>query len=120
MEIKINKEIMDYHEGFLGGLNLREILCSAAAIGVAAACYFGLGSVFGEDMSGWVALIGAVIPAAFGFWKPTGLPLEKFLYAFVRYQFIRPKIRVFRADNFYDISAETRMEAENETLAKGK
>ena len=120
MEIKINKEIMDYHEGILLSLNFREILFSVLAIGVSAACYFGLGSILGQDLAGWVALISAALPAAFGFWTPTGLPLEKFVWAVIQYQFIRPKIRVFRADNFYDICAETKMEVEDETLEKGK
>ena len=40
MEIKINREIRDYHESMFMGLSLRQTLCSLLAIGAAVGLYF--------------------------------------------------------------------------------
>lgn len=40
MEIKINREIRDYHESMFMGLSLRQTLCSLLAVGMAVGLYF--------------------------------------------------------------------------------
>ena len=35
MEIRINKEIKDYHESLFFGLSMRQFVCSVAAVGAA-------------------------------------------------------------------------------------
>ena len=42
MEIRINKEIKDYHESLFFGLSTRQFICSVAAVGAAVGIYFGL------------------------------------------------------------------------------
>ena len=42
MQIPINKEIRHYQEEIFLGLNLRQMICSGAAIAVAVAVYLGL------------------------------------------------------------------------------
>ena len=61
MEIKINKEIRDYKEQFLMGLNLRQIIFAAAGIAVALIIGFNLrGKINTEELS-WIISF-AVIP----------------------------------------------------------
>lgn len=40
MEIKIPKEVREYHETIFFGLNTRQFVCSMFAVGVAVAMYF--------------------------------------------------------------------------------
>ena len=45
MEIRINKEIKDYHESLFFGLSFRQFACSVAAVGAAVGVYFGLRNI---------------------------------------------------------------------------
>lgn len=54
MEIKINKEIKDYHESMFFGLSARQFICSVLAVGVAVGTYFGLRDIVGKEMVSWM------------------------------------------------------------------
>lgn len=49
MQIPINKEIRHYQEEIFLGLNLRQMICSGAAIAVAVAVYLGLTPLLGHE-----------------------------------------------------------------------
>ena len=42
IEIKVPKEVRDYHENIFFGLNTRQFICSVLAVGVAVGIYFAL------------------------------------------------------------------------------
>ena len=48
MEIKINREIRDYHESMFMGLSLRQTIFSVLAILVAVGLYFWLNPILGS------------------------------------------------------------------------
>ena len=48
LEVKINREIRDYQESIFFGLNLRQLVFSVLAIGVAVGIYFGLNNILGR------------------------------------------------------------------------
>ncbi len=48
MEVKINREIRDYQESIFFGLNLRQLIFSILAIGVAVGIYFGLNNILAQ------------------------------------------------------------------------
>ena len=52
MQIPINKEIRHYQEEIFLGLNLRQMICSGAAIAVAVAVYLGLTPLLADCGSG--------------------------------------------------------------------
>lgn len=54
MEIRINKEIKDYHESLFFGLSFRQFACSVAAVGAAVGVYFGLRNIVGKEMVSWL------------------------------------------------------------------
>ena len=56
MEIKIPKEVRDYHETIFFGLNTRQFICSLLALGVAVGVYFLLRPVMGTEEIGWVCI----------------------------------------------------------------
>ena len=80
MEIKINREIRDYHESMFMGLSLRQTLCSLLAVGAAVGLYFWLNPILGTEAVSWACMLGAAPFAALGFLSYHGMPAEKFLW----------------------------------------
>ena len=52
IEIKIPKEVRDYHETIFFGLNTRQFICSLLALGVAVGVYFLLRPLLGTEEVG--------------------------------------------------------------------
>ncbi|MEG2188685.1 MAG: PrgI family protein, partial [Christensenella sp.] len=69
MEVKINREIREYQESIFFGLNLRQLVFSILAVGVAVAIYFGLKAPLGTETVSWLCILGAAPFAAIGFVK---------------------------------------------------
>ena len=59
------------------GLNLRQMICSGAAIAVAVAVYLGLTPLLGHETAGWVCIVAAAPIAAAGFFTYDCLTFEK-------------------------------------------
>ena len=99
MEIKINKEIKDYHESMFCGLSARQFICSVLAVGVAVGTYFGLRDIVGKEMVSWMCVLFAAPFAAAGFFKYNGMTFEKFAAAYIRSEFLASGRRVFKSEN---------------------
>ena len=67
MEVKMNKEIRDYQESMFMGLDLRQCVCSVLAILTAIGIYFGMRDITGQEITGWLCVLGAAPFAACGF-----------------------------------------------------
>ena len=100
IEIKINKEIRRYKESIFFGLTFRQFICAALALGAAVWVYFTFKTALGEEVVSWVCILAAVPVAAAGFFKYQGLPLEKFIAAWIKSEFIRAGRRLYRATNW--------------------
>ena len=101
MEIKINKEIRSYKETIFFGLSLRQFVCSVLAVGVAVALYFSLKDVLERETISWLCIVGAAPVAAAGFFHYNGMTLERFLWAFIKSEFMLPGKRVWHSENYY-------------------
>lgn len=99
MEIKINKEIKDYHESMFFGLSARQFMCSVLAVGAAVGTYFGLRDIIGKEMVSWMCVLLAAPFAAAGFFKYNGMTFEKFAAAYIRSEFLASGRRVFKSEN---------------------
>ena len=77
MEIRINKEIKEYHESLFFGLSFRQFLCGGLAVGAAVGIYFGLGQILGRETTSWLCILCAAPIAAAGFFKFNGMKLEE-------------------------------------------
>ena len=99
MEIKINKEIKDYHESMFFGLSARQFICSVLAVGVAVGTYFGLRDIIGRETVSWMCVLLAAPFAAAGFFKYNGMTFEKFAAAYIRSEFLAAGRRVFKSEN---------------------
>ncbi len=116
MEIRINKEIKDYHESLFFGLSVRQFICSVAAVGAAVGVYFGLRDIVGKEMVSWLCVVCAAPLAAAGFFKYNGMQLEEFITAWFRSEFIYAGLRTFKSENIlYDIYKEVLIDAKKNT-----
>jgi hypothetical protein len=101
MEIKINKEIRDYSETLFFGLTLRQFLCAACAIVLAAGVYVFGQKILGKEVASWLCMLAATPFAALGFFKYHGMPAEKFVRAYFRASVLGAGRRLYRSENIY-------------------
>lgn len=101
MEVRINKEIRDYTEGVFFGLNIRQLIFSGLACGVAVGIYFGLRNPLGTELVSWLCILGAAPFAALGFIKYHGMTAEKALWAWIKSEVLTPKKLISKPTNTY-------------------
>ncbi len=118
MEVKINREIRDYHESMFMGLSLRQSVFSLLAILVAVGLYFWLNPILGTEMVSWVCILGAVPFAVLGFVSYHGMSAEKFAWVWFRSEILEPRQFCCKPNNLYyelmkDTIAKHEKEAKN-------
>ena len=113
MEVKINREIRNYTESIFFGMSLRQFVFSILACGVAVLLYFLLKNNFGIETLSWVCILGASPFAAIGFITYNGMPAEKFIYAYIKSEFLIPKKLTFKPVNFYYELLKDKLEKED-------
>ena len=101
LEIKVPKDIRQYHESVFFGLSIRQLVCSGAALGTAVGVYFGLQGVLGWETVSWVCVLCAAPFAIAAFFSFNGLNLEQFIVAWLRSEFLFAGPRLFKTDNTY-------------------
>lgn len=101
MEIKINKEILDYQETLFFGLTLRQFLCSVLAVLAAVGLYLPLNPLAGRETVGWICIVGAAPFAIAGFFRYNGLTFERFLWAWWKSTFLFSHPRIWKSENRY-------------------
>ena len=100
MEIRINKEIKDYHESLFMGLSMRQFMCSLGAVGAAVGIYFGLSNVLDKETVSWLCIVCAAPLAAAGFFKYNGMNFEQFVIAYIYSEFICSGVRTYQSENY--------------------
>ena len=107
MEIRINKEIKNYHESLFMGLSMRQFICSLGAVGAAVGIYFGLSNVLDKETVSWLCIVCAAPLAAAGFFKYNGMNFEQFVIAYIYSEFICSGVRTYKSENYiYDAYKE--------------
>lgn len=115
MDIQINKEFRDYSETIYFGLNMRQLIFSALAVGVAVGSYFLLKPHLSLETLSWLCIILAAPFAVLGFVTYNGMTAEQFVWAFIKSEFLTPKRLVFKAeDNLYKQSKNLIKQKEKE------
>lgn len=110
MEVKINREIRDYQESIFFGLNLRQLVFSILAVGVAVGIYFGLRNVLGTETVSWLCILGAAPFGAMGFIHYNGMTAEQLAVAYIKSELLTPKHLCFEGENLYWLMLKGRAE----------
>ena len=100
MEIRINKEIKDYHESLFMGLSTRQFMCSLGAVGAAVGIYFGLKGVLDKETVSWLCIVCAAPLAAAGFFNYNGMNFEQFVVAYIYSEFLCSGVRTYKSENY--------------------
>ncbi len=100
MEVKVPREVRRYKETIFFGLSMRQFFCSAVSVGIAVLAYFGLREYLGNEGVSWVCILVALPVALIGFLTYHEMTLEHFIYAYIKSEWLMPKILYFKADNF--------------------
>ena len=100
MEIRINKEIKDYHESLFMGLSMRQFMCSLGAVGAAVGIYFGLKGVLDKETVSWLCIVCAAPLAATGFFNYNGMNFEQFVVAYIYSEFLCSGVRTYKSENY--------------------
>ena len=100
MEIRINKEIKDYHESLFMGLSMRQFMCSLGAVGAAVGIYFGLKGVLDKETVSWLCIVCAAALAAAGFFNYNGMNFEQFVVAYIYSEFLCSGVRTYQSENY--------------------
>ena len=101
MQVQVNKEFRDYSESIFFGLNLRQLIFSALAIGVAVGSYFLLRDRLDTETLSWLCILLAAPFAVLGFVKYNGMTAEKFVWAYIKSEFIMPAELKYKGENKY-------------------
>lgn len=99
MQRSINKEIRHYREDVFMGLNLRQVICSVAAIGLAVVVYFVCKDALGQETASWLCMGAAVPIVAVGFFRFDGLNFERFVCVVFRSRVQCAGWHVWKASN---------------------
>ena len=121
MEIRINKEIKDYHESLFFGLSFRQFVCSVMALGAAVGIYFGFVDIVGKETVSWLCIVCAAPIAAAGFFQYHSMNFEEFIVAYIKSEFLYTGIRVFRSENIlYNIYREVLNDTTKQTKKESR
>ena len=99
-------------------LTKRQLICFGAGGLVGIPTYIFTRGSIGNDMAA-LLMIGLMLPFfLFGIFEKDGQPLEKMLGYFIRSQFLVPKVRPYRTENFYAALERLNHQVKEENIAK--
>ena len=101
MEVRVNKEIRNYTESMFFGLSLRQCIFSALAVIVAAGVFLLTHPILGMETASWVCILACAPFAVMGFVTYNGMTAERFIWAWIKSEFILPKRLYFKETNLY-------------------
>ena len=101
LEVKVPKDIKQFHETVFFGLTIRQAICGMLAGGVAIALYFFFIDKLGMEITSWICILAAVPFGLMGFFNYHGLNFEQFLWAWLFTNVLTPTRLFFRAENLY-------------------
>ncbi len=89
VEVKVPKDIKEYKEKIIAGMNLKQLLCISIAAGV----NVGLSLIFigwlnlTLEIVSWLMILCSLPIVSFGWFKRNGLTFEVYVRHFLKYHF---------------------------------
>lgn len=119
IEIEIPKDISNYEPKVFFFLTKRQLIAIAGAAILCIPAYLALNKLIPGDNSLkiFTVIILAAPFIALGFFKPYGMPFEKFALVFLKTTLLAPKERIYKTNNLYEKFAK---EIEDEEILNSK
>lgn len=102
VELKVTKEVGNYESKVFFGLTLRQMLSLIVAAPVVWFLYSKLSPYLSRESLGFVCMTFGLIPCAFGFIKPYGMPTEKFLKSIFINRILAKQYRTYETVNIFE------------------
>lgn len=91
IEVRIPKEITEYKEKILFGLNIRQLLCFSAAIVLGTGSYYLISKYLGTEVASYVVIFEVLPIFALGFFKKDGFNFERYVALILRHKLGRSR-----------------------------
>lgn len=100
IELPIPKDIRKYETKLIGPLTTRQTICIVPACALGALAYITLSKIAPRDLAMFACMLVIVPFIVFGWFKPYGIPLEKFLKTVFVTMVLAPKIEYIKRKIF--------------------
>lgn len=101
LEAPIPKDIRKYDAKLIGPFTLRQLLCFLMACLLSFLSYKFLFDILGKDATIFLCFILSTPFIVVGWYKPYGMPLEKFLRSALISTVLAPKNRKYKTNNYF-------------------
>ncbi len=102
IEIKIPKDIREYDAKLIGPFSLRQTICIAIAAVLAIVSYSTIGRLLPQDFKILLCLVISLPALLCGWYKPYGLPFEKYAQIVLITSILAPKHRKYQTENAFE------------------
>ena len=120
IEIYINKDVGSYQAKFIGPFTLRQTICLAVASPFCWMIYKYLSPALSPDIAGFFVVIPAGIAWVFGWLRPYGMPMEKFLHSIFVSMVLAPSVRKYETVNQHEAALTVLSQASSRSAKKAK
>jgi hypothetical protein len=103
IEVRIPNEIKKYKETWYFGLNTRQLICVAIAIGLNAPLQLYCRDILHPELLGWITIITGISLLAIGFFEYNNMKFEKFLWTYLKFKTI-PQLRLYKTYTFHEFA----------------
>ena len=117
--VTIPKDLSRVQSKVLFGLTKRQVICFGAAALVGVPLFFLAKASLGTPTAALCMLLVMLPFFLFAMYEKNGQPLEVFLGHLIQNKFIRPKVRIYQANNLYSaLVRQSELEQEVKRIAR--
>lgn len=120
MEIKINKDVGSYEPKVVGPFTTRQAVCLMIGIPICIGIYKYGSAILPADAVSFLLLIPAAITWLFGWKKPYGMPMEKFIKSIFMNIILAPRNRIYKTERKPSFSERESQEEQKVSQEKVK
>lgn len=99
IEIRVTKDLGDYDPKVAGPFNLRQLICLVIGSPICYVILRFLSPILTIDIAAFFCIIPAGLAYAFGWAKPYGMKMEKFLGSIFVNRILAPAVRRYKTEN---------------------
>ena len=104
--ISVPKDLTRVKNKVLWGLTKRQLICLSFAVLLGVPVYFWLKDIATSNIAS-IGMMAVMMPLFFvAMYEKNGQPLEVLLHHFIQANFVRPKVRPYKTNNYYRLLEE--------------
>ena len=115
MYISVPRDLTKVKTKLLFNLTKRQLICFSVGAAIGIPTFFLIKATGANISAATMGMLIVMLPAfMFAMFERNGQPLEKIGKQYIEALFIRPKLRVYKTNNYYKIIEQIGKEAEDE------